>query len=206
MGTSQLTRIQLTSCFQKEMFPLLLVLLLPLLCTEAVNVQDSFAEAGLVNDLMILAPGKQLEVSYPGLYPFAPGDGLAVSEAREVPSIRLEEASKEQLYTVAMVDPDAPSRKNPRAAQWLHWILTNVEGERLVSGQDLAGDKVTAYAGPSPPKGSGPHRYVFLVWQQQQAVSMESPRSRARGDISKIAESLGLGAPMAGNFFFAENK
>ena len=27
-----------------------------------------------------------------------------------------------------MVDPDAPSRKNPRAAQWLHWILTNVEG------------------------------------------------------------------------------
>ena len=106
------------------MFPLLLVLLLPLLCTEAVNVQDSFAEAGLVNDLMILAPGKQLEVmpiechpmehiqqamvimvylaqvSYPGLYPLAPGDGLAVSEAREVPSIRLEEASKEQLYTV----------------------------------------------------------------------------------------------------------
>ena len=27
-----------------------------------------------------------------------------------------------------MVDPDAPSRKNPRAAQWLHWILANVEG------------------------------------------------------------------------------
>ena len=73
---------------------------------------------------------------------------MAVSEAREIPFIRLEEASKDQLYTVgrfrsspssiphfsstvhspAMVDPDAPSRKNPRAAQWLHWILTNVEG------------------------------------------------------------------------------
>jgi len=183
-----------------------LLLLLPLLCTGAVNVQDSFAEAGLVNDLKIVAPEKQLEVAYPGLFPFAPGDGLAVSEAREIPNIGLEEASKDQLYTVAMVDPDAPSRKNPRAAQWLHWILTNVEGERLISGQDLSGEEVTAYAGPSPPKGSGPHRYVFLVWQQQQVVSMESPRSRARGDISKIAESLGLGAPMAGNFFFAENK
>ena len=44
------------------MFPLLLVLFLPLLSTEAVNVQDSFAEAGLVNDLKILAPEKQLEV------------------------------------------------------------------------------------------------------------------------------------------------
>jgi len=160
------------------MFPLLLVLFLPLLSTEAVNVQDSFAEAGLVNDLKILAPEKQLEVTYPGLFPLAPGDSLAVSEAKKIPSIRLEEASKEQLFTVAMVDPDAPSRKNPRAAQWLHWILTNVEGERLISGQDLMGEEVTAYAGPSPPKGSGPHRYVFLVWQQQQAVSMESPRSR----------------------------
>jgi len=183
-----------------------LLLLLPLLCTEAVNVQDSFAEAGLLKDLKILAPDKQLEVSYPGLYPLAPGDSLAVSEAREIPSIRLQEASKDKLYTIAMVDPDAPSRKNPRAAQWLHWILTNVKGEHLLSGEDLVGDEVTAYAGPSPPKGSGPHRYVLLAWQQQKTVSMESPRSRARGDISRIAKSLDLGAPLAGNFFFAENR
>ena len=40
------------------------------------------------------------QVTYPGLFPLAPGDRLAVSEARETPSIRLEEASKEQLYTV----------------------------------------------------------------------------------------------------------
>ena len=88
------------------------------------------------------------QVSYPGLLPLAPGDSLAVSEAREIPSIRLAEASKDKLYTIgryffhtstisrqlfiystAMVDPDAPSRENPRAAQWLHWILTNVDGE-----------------------------------------------------------------------------
>ena len=39
-----------------------LLLLLPLLSIEAVSVQDSFAEAGLVKDLKILAPEKQLEV------------------------------------------------------------------------------------------------------------------------------------------------
>ena len=81
------------------MFPLL-PLLLHLLCAEAVNVQESFAEAGLVKDLKILAPENQLEVSYPGPFPFAPGDSLAVSEAREIPSIRLEQASKDKLYTV----------------------------------------------------------------------------------------------------------
>merc|ERR1712080_321771 len=195
--------IKTPSCLRREMF---LLLLLPLLGIEAVGVQDSFDEAGLVKDLKILAPEKQLEVSYPGLFPLAPGDSLVGSEAREIPSIRLEEASKGKLYTVAMVDPDAPSRKNPRAAQWLHWILTNDDGDQLLSGENLVGEEVITYAGPSPPKGSGPHRYVLLVWEQQQTVSMESPRSRARGDISKIAKSLDLGAPIAGNFFFAENK
>ena len=63
-------------------------------------MHESFAEAGLVKDLKILAPENQLEVSYPGPFPFAPGDSLAVSEAREIPSIRLEQASKDKLYTV----------------------------------------------------------------------------------------------------------
>ena len=86
------------------------------------------------------------QVVYPELFPLSPGDTLAASEASQTPSVRLEEASKDKLYTVgwftlqffisniyhfpAMVDPDAPSRKNPRAAQWLHWIITNVKGER----------------------------------------------------------------------------
>ena len=37
---------------------------------------------------------------------------------------------------------------------------------------------------------SGPHRYVFLVWQQQQAVSMESPRSRLLQKSSLLIDFL----------------
>ena len=133
---------------------------------------------------MILA-----QVAYPGLFPFAPGDGLAVSEAREIPNIRLEEASKEQLYTVGrfisspstiahlLFIPQSwstqmhhrgktlgqPSgsigysqmlkvgRKRRRKKTQL--TISSPSGERLTSGQDLVGDEVTAYAGPSPPKG-----------------------------------------------------
>ena len=40
----------------------MLLLLLPLLCTEAVTVEESFAEAGLLQDLKIPAPQRQLEV------------------------------------------------------------------------------------------------------------------------------------------------
>ena len=38
------------------------VLLLPLLYTEAVTVEESFAEAGLLQDLKIPPPERQLEV------------------------------------------------------------------------------------------------------------------------------------------------
>ena len=40
----------------------MLLLLLALLCTEAATVEESFAEAGLLQDLKIPAPERQLEV------------------------------------------------------------------------------------------------------------------------------------------------
>ena len=78
------------------------------------------------------------------------------------------------LDIAAMVDPDAPSRENPRAAQWNHWLVTNVDGEQLLSkkiicklyllvgatlkaGSDLDGKVLMKYNGPSPPKASGIH-------------------------------------------------
>ena len=34
-------------------------------------------------------------------------------------------------HFLAMVDPDAPSKKKSSKAQWLHWIVTNVEGRKV---------------------------------------------------------------------------
>ena len=33
----------------------------------------------------------------------------------------------DDYYTILMVDPDAPSRKKPTMAQWLHWLVVNVK-------------------------------------------------------------------------------
>ena len=69
-----------------------------------------------------------------------------------------------------MVDPDAPSRDNPTAAQWLHWLVVNIPGRRreyshqdltLNSGSDLENGDVSRgkvlmqHNGPSPPENSG---------------------------------------------------
>ena len=58
------------------------------------------------------------QVSYPGLFPLAPGDRLAVSEAREIPSIRLEEASKDKLYTVGRFSHHLPPTRYLPPQPW----------------------------------------------------------------------------------------
>merc|ERR1712080_36615 len=154
----------------------------------------------IVPDVVSMAPPASLSVSY-GNANVNAGNTLKVSLARDVPSIKFP-AQTGHLYTIAMVDPDAPSRSNPVAAQWKHWLVINVSGNDLSSGQTL-----TDYAGPSPPRGSGPHRYVFLAYQQKGRITSISPdNKRARFNIADFAEENNLGDPIAGNYFFAENK
>ena len=46
-------------------------------------------------------------------------------------------------------------RANPKAAQWLHWLVVNVPGEELKEGEDRDGKVLMQHNGPAPPKGSG---------------------------------------------------
>jgi len=109
------------------------------------------------------------------------------------------------MYTIAMVDPDAPSRENPSAAQWNHWLVTNVDGATLQTERELGGMVLMMYEGPSPPKATGPHRYVFVAYEQTEEIISGVSSDRARFDIGGFAKKNSLGNPVAGNFFFAEN-
>ena len=61
-------------------------------------------------------------------------------------------ASPESLYTLILHDPDSV------AGNRLHWVVINIPGNNI-----NAGNALLEYAGPSPPKGSGVHRYIFLL-------------------------------------------
>jgi phosphatidylethanolamine-binding protein (PEBP) family uncharacterized protein len=61
-----------------------------------------------------------------------------------------------------MTDPDAPSRENPTYREWHHWLVVNVPGNKISEGEIKS-----AYIGSGPPRGTGLHRYVLLVYQQQ---------------------------------------
>lgn len=104
-----------------------------------------------------------------------------------------------------MTDPDAPSRKTPTAKEWNHWLVGNIPGSDLSKGQVL-----TEYVGAGPPKDTGLHRYVFLLYKQPGKVTFqEEHKSNTNGKRGKFntenfAKKYGLGDPVAGNYFEAK--
>ncbi|KAL7670979.1 hypothetical protein ACOME3_005894 [Neoechinorhynchus agilis] len=94
---------------------------------------------------------------------------------------------KESYYTAIMVDPDAPSAKEPKFGPWLHWIVHNI------SKNNPDGKDACTYFGPSPPRGV--HRYVTLVFLQPNGkidFSNEDYTDRARFKYQQFIEKYNL--------------
>ena len=107
--------------------------------------------------------------------------------------------SAESLYAVTMTDPDAPSRGNPIYADYLHWMVVNATAMPDWNNiRGVVGDVIVEYAPPSPPKGSGDHRYYTRIWKQapqhQRQAQRETPEpiiSRSNFPLEQYAKSRG---------------
>jgi len=105
-----------------------------------------------------------------------------------------------------MTDPDAPSRVNPKYREWHHWLVVNIPQTRVAEGKTLS-----EYVGSGPPKGTGLHRYVFLVFKQpgpletdEKKLTNRSGEGRGQFSIKNFAKKYGLGNPHAGNLYQAQ--
>merc|ERR1711973_227957 len=102
-----------------------------------------------------------------------------------------------------MLDPDAPSRRNPKFGNWLHWVVVNLRNGDVDTGTD-----VVQYMPPTPPAGSGVHRYVFVVYQQegkQKAVD-ESLKERAKFNVNEYATRNKLTRVIGFTYYTVEAK
>ncbi|XP_063628660.1 protein D2-like [Cydia splendana] len=169
------------------------------------TVSKSFSAQGVVSDVIPVAPAALAAVKYPSGAVVSEGNVLTPTQVKDIPQISWN-ASPDKYYTVAMTDPDAPSRAEPKFREWHHWLVGNVPGNNVAAGETLS-----AYVGSGPPQGTGLHRYVFLVYQQPGKLNFDEPRlpntsgdNRGGFSIHKFATKYGLGAPIAGNFYQAE--
>lgn len=169
------------------------------------SVAKSFEAHQVVPDVIPKAPAALATVKYPSGVEVNEGNVLTPTQVKDQPTISWNGAS-DQFYTVAMTDPDAPSRKEPKYREWHHWLVGNVPGENIAAGNVLS-----AYVGSGPPPETGLHRYVFLVYKQPGKLEFDEPKltntsgdNRALFSIFKFAEKYKLGEPVAGNFYQAE--
>ncbi|XP_050497216.1 protein D3-like isoform X2 [Diabrotica virgifera virgifera] len=159
----------------------------------------------VVPDVIDQVPEHVVEVQYPGGEKVDFGNELTPTQVKPQPTITWP-ADSDSYYTVLMVDPDAPSRKEPKYREILHWSVGNVLGNDVAKGETF-----TDYVGSGAPKGSGLHRYIFLIYKQNGKIEFNEPRidnrtktGRLNFSTRKYAEKYNLGQPIAGNFFQAQ--
>uniref|UniRef100_A0A6J0SCF1 Phosphatidylethanolamine-binding protein 1 n=1 Tax=Pogona vitticeps TaxID=103695 RepID=A0A6J0SCF1_9SAUR len=152
-------------------------------------------------------PAAPLRVCYGSLEVDELGKVLTPTQVKNRPTtIEWDTCDPEKLYTLVLTDPDAPSRKNPKFREWHHFLLTNMKGNDLNSGCVMSD-----YVGSGPPKGTGLHRYVWLVYEQPQQLDCNEPvltnRSgdqRGNFQVAHFRKKYKLAAPVAGTCYQAE--
>lgn len=103
-------------------------------------------------------------MTYPSDITVNLGNALRPSEVSSQPNLDWN-AKSNTYYTIIMVDPDLPSRRDPKFREWNHWLVVNIHGNDIETGNVLID-----YIPPGPPKSTGLHRYVFLVFKQTEKI------------------------------------
>ncbi|PSN44482.1 OV-16 antigen [Blattella germanica] len=158
----------------------------------------------IVPDVIDVVPSEILQVTY-GNVSVNYGNELTPTQVKDMPSVTWN-AEDGAYYLLCMTDPDAPSRENPEIAQVRHWLVGNIPGNKVDEGETL-----TAYVGSGPPKDSGLHRYMFLVYKQPGKITFDEPRidnrtraTRTNFSIGQFAVKYNLGNPVAFNYYQAQ--
>eukprot|EP01113_Clastostelium_recurvatum_P025745 TRINITY_DN3095_c0_g1_i4.p1 TRINITY_DN3095_c0_g1~~TRINITY_DN3095_c0_g1_i4.p1 ORF type:complete len:177 (-),score=31.24 TRINITY_DN3095_c0_g1_i4:192-701(-) len=159
-------------------------------------------EKGIIPDVVdAFEASSSLSVEYPA-GGVQDGNELTPDNTKEAPKIVLPD--KDSLYTLAFIDPDAPSNADPKFRSWRHWLVCNIK-----DGDIASGDVSTPYIGPGPPAGSGFHRYCFVLYKQKAPIQPEPFNNEREGrrsfSIINFAAQHDLGHPLVLHFFLAKN-
>ncbi|KAH8276782.1 hypothetical protein KR026_000654 [Drosophila bipectinata] len=159
----------------------------------------------IVPDVVDAVPAGIVQVSYGECNVVCRGNELTPTQVKDTPTVQWCAPEGDSLYTLLMVDPDAPTRQDPKFREILHWAVVNIKGNDIATGFPLA-----AYIGSGPPEGTGLHRYIFLVYRQGnkieegQTIPNNVRAGRLNFSARQFAAKHGLGEPIAANYYQAQ--
>ena len=85
------------------------------------------------------------------------------------------------MYTILCWDPDAVKKS------FLHWLIVNCTTADNSDGKVLA-----SWSAPSPPPGTGQHRYIFGLFSQQAPIKIAEITDRTNFNPTTFATQHGL--------------
>lgn len=90
------------------------------------------------------------------------GNTIKPREATEIPDVQYE-AADDTYWTLMLTNLDGNLSR--RKSEYVHWCVANIPGNNLQKGNTLVD-----YLQPIPPKGTGFHRYVFVLYKQEKEI------------------------------------
>ncbi|RAR12320.1 PEBP-like protein [Stemphylium lycopersici] len=145
------------------------------------SLVDSLKSAKLLPSAVIpesFTPTLDLNVKFSsGLAP-EQGSLARLSQVKEQPIISVSSppTSSAATFTFMMIDPDAPTPDDPKFAYWRHWVVSSIPSpSATTSPEDITarGKTLTQYLAPGPKDESGPHRYLFLLFEEKEGETLE---------------------------------
>ncbi|KAJ2904798.1 PEBP-like protein [Zalerion maritima] len=138
------------------------------------DVLNTLKLSNLIPDIFSSPPSAKLQdftISYPTCE-VKLGNELTPELTAAEPSIVFPGAEDGGSYTLAMLDPDAPTRMDPMFRSFRHWVVTGVKkvggGGKLRLGKNAT----TPYRPPGPRPNSGVHRYTFILFKEPDAFEV----------------------------------
>lgn len=119
-------------------------------------------------------PFQNMEIMYnlknDSLLPVCTGNVIKPVEALESPSVSFE-SDGNTLWTLALTSLDGHLTESDK--EYVHWLVANIPGDFVEKG-----DTIAEYLRPFPLKGTGFHRYVFVLYKQNGKVSYDVPKCK----------------------------
>lgn len=93
------------------------------------------------------------------------GNRLTPTEAESAPQISFD-AEEGSLWTLLLTCPDEHLLDNE--AEYMHWLVGNIPGGAVQAGEELCN-----YLPPFPARGTGFHRYIYVLFKQEGPINFQ---------------------------------
>ncbi|KAG5869667.1 hypothetical protein JTB14_035594 [Gonioctena quinquepunctata] len=114
-------------------------------------------------------PRVPLHITYDvdnGKVPVCFGNIIKPREAKQKPYVTYE-SDANSFWSLILTNPDGHFTE--KDSEYIHWFVGNIPGNAVEKGETL-----TEYLQPFPPKGTGYHRHIFVLYKQDKKLDFSS--------------------------------